>query len=203
MKHVCQATAFATAAVLIAAAGCGPRPLTRDETIQALMAQNRELQDNLLAAEGRIADLEATGATPTPRPEPIEDPFGALAIRFGKYTGMLDTDEDPGPDRLKVVIEPLDAEGEVVKRAGRLRLDALTLGPAGAEPTPYHTWTFPQADLAQTWIGSLGIRGYVMKLRWPGGRPPRGEALLLRACFTTLRGEDLTAETRLPLAETR
>ncbi len=197
-----QATAFA-AAILAAGAGCGPAALTRDDTVQALMAQNRQLQDDLLAAEDRIADLKAAGATPSPRPERAEDPFRALAVRFGKHTRVLEADDAPSADRLTVIIEPLDAEGETVKRAGRLRLEALVVAPAGDEPRPYHTWTFPQADLAQTWIGSLGIRGYVLNLRWPRGRPPEGEALLLRARFTTLRGEALTAETRLPLAEAR
>ena len=201
MRRSLIAAAPVLAALSVLAAGCGKDAPTRDHYVQALMAQNRELQDKLREAEDRIADLEAAGATPTPRPEATEDPFRALAVRFGKHTGVLNTDEGPGPDRLKVVIEPLDAEGEVVKRAGRLRLDALVSGPEGAEPAPYHTWTFPQEDLAQTWIGLLGVRGYVLKLRWPRGRPPEGRTLLLRARFTTLGGEDLTAEIRLPLAE--
>jgi len=201
-RPLIRAAALLAGALLLAVGGCG-YALSRDESVRSLMVQNRELQEQLLAAEDRIADLKAGGAEPAPRPPPTEDPFRALAIRFGTGTGPVDEDGQPGPERLQVVLQPLDAEGDVVKRAGRLHLEALRPGADGAEPTPQHAWTFPQADLAETWIGSLGIRGYVMTLRWPDGRPPAGEALLLRARFTTLGGETLTAERRVRLAPER
>jgi len=203
MQPFTRTAALLASGLLLAVGGCGNEMLSRNESVRALMAQNRELQDKLLAAEDRIADLKAAGAEPAPRPRPIEDPFRALAIRFGTGTSPVDEDGQPGPERLQVVIEPLDAEGDVVKRAGRLRLEALRPGADGAEPTPHHAWTFTQADLAEMWIGSLGIRGYVMTLGWPDGRPPAGDTLLLRARFTTLGGETLTAEQPVRLAPER
>ncbi|MFO8015268.1 MAG: hypothetical protein R6X20_18455 [Phycisphaerae bacterium] len=196
-----HAAAVLAGAVLAAVAGgCGDATLSRDESVRALMAQNRELQDQLLAAEDRIAALTADGAEPTPRPRAPEDPYRALAVRFAGPTGPVDEDPAPGPERLHVVLEPLDADGDVVKRAGRLRLEALRPGGDGQDPTSYHIWTFSQDDLAQTWVDALGVRGYVLTLRWPGDRPPEGEALLLRAAFTTLAAETLRAERRVPLA---
>ena len=190
---------WAAAVLAVLGTGCAGPLLSRDERLEALTAENRRLQDALLTAEARLADLEAAGAAPRPRPaEPPEDPFRAVAVRFGRFTTILEG-ASPGSGRLKVVLEPLDAEGEVVKRAGALRLEASVEPGAGAAPVPYHTWTFSRDDLAQAWIGSLGVRGYVLRLRWPKGRPPRGEALRLQARFTTLRGEVLEAETRLPL----
>jgi len=190
------------AALVLPVAGCGGGLLSRDEYIQALMEQNRELQDDLLAAQEKVAQLRAAGARPQPIPKAAEDPYRAVAVRFGRYTAALDTTGDGQPDRLKVVLEPLDAEGDVVKRAGRLELETLVPTEGDAPPRPYHTWTFPQDELAQTWIGSLGIRAYVLKLKWPNGRRPQGKALLLRARFATLAGETLTAETTVPLQET-
>jgi len=200
MEPSIRAAALLACGLLVAAAGCGDLTLSRNESIRALMAQNRELQDKLLAAEDRVADLEAAGAEPADRPRPPEDPFRALAIRFGGGTAAVDEDGEAGPDGLHVVLQPLDAEGDVVKRAGRLRVEALLPGNDGGEPGPFHTWTFSQGDLAQTWVDSLGVRGYVMTLRWPGGRTPAGEAMRVRARFTTLGGEGLEAERRLPLA---
>jgi len=199
----CLAAALALPAValLLSAAGCGAGLISRDEYVQALMEQNRELRADLLAAQEKVAELRAAGARPQPVPTPPEDPYRPVAVRFGRYTAALDTAGDGRPDRLKVVLEPLDAEGDVVKRAGRLELDALVPAAGDAPPQPYHTWTFPQDDVAQTWIGSLGIRAYVLKLTWPDGRPPQGGALLVRARFTTPAGETLTAETAVPLQE--
>ena len=181
------------------AAGCGDGLISRDDYVQALMEQNRQLETDLLAAEKTVAELQAGGARPQPLPEPPQDPYRPVAIRLGTTTAALDTDGDGRPDRLKVVLEPLDAEGDVVKRAGRLDLEALLPQGDDTPPQPYHAWTFSQEDVAQTWIGSLGIRAYVMKLRWPQGRPPEGKTLLVRARFTPLAGEALTAETTVPL----
>jgi len=198
-------TSFTRAAVLLAGgllaavAGCGDATLSRSESVRALMAQNRELQDKLLAAEDRIADLEAAGAKPADRPRPIEDPFRAVAIRFGGGTGAVDEDGKAGPERLHVVLQPIDVEGDVVKRAGRLRVTALRLGNEGGKAEPFHAWTFSQEALAETWVDSLGVCGYVMTLRWPADEPPEDETLLVRARFTTLVGEALQAERRVPL----
>jgi len=195
------AALLALAALAPLAAGCGDGLGSRDDYVRALMERNRQLEADLLAAETKVAELRAAGARPQPVPEPPEDPYRAVAIRFGPTTAALDTTGDGRPDRLKVVLEPLDAEGDVVKRAGRLDVEALVPKGDDTPPQPYHAWTFTQEDLAQTWIGALGIRAYVMKLRWPDGRPPQGETLLVRARFTTLADEALTAETTVPLQE--
>ena len=195
MSRIGRLTALLALAL---AAGCGQGALTHDEQVEALRAEVRRLQDELWKAEQRVPTDVASADTPAPAP-PAADPFRALAIRFGKHTGVPAS----SPDRLKVVLEPLDGGGDVVKRAGSLVLEARLPGKAGPPAAPYHTWRLPAADLAQTWIGSLGIRGYVLKLPWPGGRPPEAEALLLRACLTTLDGRALDAETRVPLGEAR
>jgi len=189
MLRIGRITALLACLVALAS-GCTRPALTRDETVEALRAEVRRLQDEVRTAEARAADTAAA-----PAAKPAEDPFQALAVRFGTYTGVPAS----SPDRLKVVLEPLDREGDVVKRAGRLVLKTLAAGADGAAAEPYHTWTFPQEDLAETWIGTLGIRAYVLKLPWPGGQPPATEALLLRAAFTTVDGRTLETETRVPL----
>jgi hypothetical protein len=199
--------ALLAAAGLALAGGCGDATLSRAESVRALMEQNRELQDHLRAAEDRIADLTAAGAEPSPRPTPPEDPYRPLAVRFADPTGPVDEDGQAGPEGLHVVLQPLDAEGDVVKRAGRLRLevfgppaDGRDAGDAG-EATPLHVWTFSQDETAETWVDALGVRGYVLTLPWPAGAPSAGEAVRLRAVFTTLRGETLEAARRLAPAE--
>jgi len=198
-----HAAVLLAGAVVAAGAGCGDATLSRDESVRALMAQNRQLQDQLLAAEDRIADLTAGGAEPARRTPVPDDPFRALAVRFADPTGAVDEDGQAGPERLHVVLQPLDADTDVVKRAGRLRLEVLRPPADGGEATSYHIWTFSKEDLAEMWVDALGVRGYVCTLRWPGDRPPAGEALRLRAAFTTLAGETLEAETRVPLTPQR
>ena len=194
------------------AAGCGG-PLGRDEEVRMLMARNRQLEDGLLASEKKVAELTAPGARPAPLPAAPEDPFRPVAVRFSPYGGVVDTGGPVGSERLKVVLELVDATGDRVKRAGRLDLEALAPGPAtpgqspatpwrrpaGQPPRPYHQWKFSADDLRQTWLSGLGAYGYILRLPWPGGRRLEGDRLLLRARFTTLAGEVLTAETEITL----
>ena len=208
----------------LAGAGCATTSLSRDEQIQMLMARDGRSQEELQAAQQRIAQLTASGAQPRAAPAPVEDPFRPAAVRFGKYSGVLDENRPATQQRLRVIIELLDASGDVVKRAGSLDLEALT-PPAGSEKVsgtlrlkvpdtfsdrpgaappaqagqPFHRWTFSVDELRQTWLSGLGTYGYILKLPWPGGRAPAGDRLVLRARFTTLSGEVLTAEAEMPL----
>jgi len=190
--------AWAAAAVLALAAGC-QGPLSRSERVEMLMARSARLEEELQEARERLAQLEGAEAavSETPRAGAPEDPFRAVALRFGKYTGGLAADGRPGNRMLKVILEPLDAEGDVVKRAGSLELEVLAAD--GAEPTPLARWAWPAEEFAKTWLSGVGLYGYVLKLEWPSGRPPAGGRVLLQARFTTLSGEVLEAETELAL----
>jgi len=183
-------------ALLLGAAGCSGPALSPAERAEMLMARSARLEEELLAARRQLAQLTEAGKSATEATEPAamppEDPFRAVAVRFGKYTGGLDTDGHPGDERLKVILEPLDAEGDVVKRAGALALEALE--PTSGEPRLYAQWKWSREELARTWLSGLGLYGYVLKLDWPEGRPPESGRLLLRARFTTLSEEVLSVE---------
>jgi hypothetical protein len=187
------------------AAGCGGGggPLARDDEVRLLTTANRDLQAKLEARDHELAALRAAGATPAPVVRPPEDPFRPVALQFGEFTGVLDADAGPAVSRLKVVLEPVDADSEIVKRAGSLDLAAYEPGAPGHPPLLYHRWTLPAAELVQTWIGMFGIHGYVLKLPWPDGRPPTASTLILRAKFTTLTGESFTAETTIPVPQAK
>ncbi len=192
---------LAALAAGLAGLGCGSESRREGPAAEfspppaSLVERNRRLEAEVLAARRRIAELEA-GRPATPQATP-QDLYRAVRVRFGRFTGGLDVDRRPGPERLKVVIEPVDAEGDVVKRAGTLELALYDDG--GKEPHLIHKWRFGRDELAQTWLSGFGIYAYVLKLDWPGGSPPESGKVLLRATFTTLRGEELGAETRLSL----
>jgi len=180
--------------------GCGGSSLSHQEQLSLLMAKNRRLEDDLRKCQEQLAALTAAGAKPSASAVPaVQDPWRAVAVRFGKYTGALDSSRVTGEERLKIVLEPLDADGDVVKRAGSLALEALEPSADEKPPQPFHPWTFERDELAKTWLSGLGTYAYVLKLPWPHGRAPAGDKLLLRAKFTTLSGEVLAAETTVTL----
>ena len=187
----------AAGAAMILAAGCAGQPLSRGEKVEMLMARSARLEEELLATRQRLAELEGTGRPAPEAAKAVEDTFRAVALRFGKFTGGLAADGRPGDQRLKVIIEPLDGEGDVVKRAGSLELEALA--PGGKDPAPIGRWAWPTEEFAKTWLSGLGLYAYVLKLDWPGGKPPASDRVLLRARFTTLSGEVLSAEQEISL----
>jgi len=186
----------AAGAAMILAAGC-QGPLSRGEKVEMLMARSARLEDELLATRQRLAELEGTGRPAPEAAKAVEDPFRAVALRFGKFTGGLNADGRPGDQRLKVVLEPLDAEGDAVKRAGSLDLEAVEL--VGGKPQTLAEWKWTREEFAKTWLSGLGLYAYVLKLDWPGGKPPASDRVLLRARFTTLSGEVLSAEQEITL----
>jgi hypothetical protein len=201
LRRVAAAVLACGGILVLLGAGCGGA-LSEEQQITALMAQSRQLEVDLREREQRIAELTGAGATPPAPAAPApasEDPYRPIAIRFGKFTGLVGAGDPVEKQRLKIVIEPLDAEGDVVKRAGSLQVEALEEGAKEETPRPFHRWEFPQEELAQTWLSGLGAYAYVLKLPWPDGRRPSADRLLLRATFTTLAGEPLTTETRIDL----
>jgi hypothetical protein len=182
---------------MILAAGCAGQPLSRGEKVEMLMARSARLEEELFATRQRLAELEGTGRPAPEAAKAVEDPFRAVALRFGKFTGGLAADGQPGDQRLKVVLEPLDAEGDVVKRAGSLDLEAVEL--VGDKPRTLADWKWTRQEFAKTWLSGLGLYAYVLKLDWPGGKPPASDRVLLRARFTTLSGEVLSAEQEITL----
>ncbi len=204
MKRRVVGVAAGLAAAVAALAGCAPTPLARDAQVEALLKENRRVEDLLIASENRVAQLSEAGKPPPEAPPKMEDPFVAIAVRFGKYCDILGAAGKPAgreplgrttDERLKVVLEPLDGEGDVVKRLGALELEAFEGDAATAKP--FAAWRFPPEELAKTWLSGLGTYAYVLKLPWPADRPPKAGPVHLRARFTPLGGGPLEAETTL------
>ncbi len=174
-------------------------PISRDEQVRLLMEKNRRLQAELQDSQQKVGDLTAAGRTPAPAPAP-EDPYRACRVQVGSLSGVVDRGGGPAKERLRLIIYPVDASGDVVKRAGRLDLEILEPGPKGQPPKPFGHWSLPADELALTWLSGLGEYGYVLRLPWPQGKPPAAETLLVRAKFMTFDGRTLATEAEVPVA---
>lgn len=108
-------------------------------------------------------------------------------------TGGLDRDGVPGDEGIQVVLEPLDANGQVLPAPAEVAVALMdhTL-PPGEQRLAY--WAFP-ADEAGEHRRSGGIsRGLQFDLLWGKERYPANRELDVYARYTTSDGRALTAQ---------
>jgi len=202
-----QALWAALAAVTVAA-GCAPDPLTMNERLELMVHMNKQLQFELLESHRRIAELSGGQGSVEPKTGPdqltpgvalVDDPFKALHVTLHRLTGGMDTDGQPGDEGLRVILQPRDKAGHVVKRAGAVEVELFDLARTEGDRRVAR-WEFTVDQAAREWVsGLVGISGYSLQLPWPGGAPPRRDHLTLMARFTTLDGRPLTAQTDLKI----
>ena len=202
-----QALLAALAAATLVA-GCAPDPLTMNERVELMVHMNKQLQFELLEAHRRIAELSGGQGTVEPQHAPdqlspgmalVDDPFRALHVTLHRLTGGMDTDGNPGDEGLRVILQPRDKAGDVVKRAGAVEVELFDLARTEGDRR-IARWEFTVDQTAREWVsGLLGVSGYSFQLPWPGGRRPEHSHLTLMARFTTLDGRPLTAQTDLKI----
>jgi len=108
-----------------------------------------------------------------------------------RLTGGYDFDGEPGDEGLQVIVEPQNAAGEYVARAGNLSIVVLDPQLRGAQARVAR-WDFTakeaQAAIKRTLLG----RGVHLEMPWPSGPPKHGE-LKLFVRFVTEDGRKLEA----------
>lgn len=112
-----------------------------------------------------------------------------------KLTGGHNVDDQPGDEGLMVVIEPLDAEGQLIEAPGEVSV--VLLDPAlEGEAARVARWDFTSEEAAghikRTPLGD----GLHFDLRWPHG-PPANRTLNLYVRFKTLEGKKLQLEKQI------
>ena len=189
--------------LVVLMSGCAPDPLTLDERVELMVYMNQQLQIELLESHRRIAELSGgQGSTRLasapddlqPGAALVDDPFKAVRIKLDRLTGGLDIDGRSGDEGVRVIVQPEDKAGHVVKRAGAVEVELFDLA-CDEGDRRIGRWEFTVDQAAHEWVsGLLGVSGYSLELKWQGGRPPQHEHLTLMVRFTTIDGRPLTAQ---------
>ena len=185
------------------AAGCGgPDPLTLQERVQLMVHMNEQLQNEVYQLNRRIAELSpgGTGSTmPQQGPDRLaaamaDDPFRAVKLELHRISGGFDADGQPGDDGVRLLVQPRDAQNDVVKRPGAIEIDLFDLMLDEGSRRLGH-WEFTVSQAAKEWVtGLLGATGYSFQLKWPGDKPPVHNRLTVMVRMTTLDGRPLTVQ---------
>jgi hypothetical protein len=149
----------------------------------ALRAENDKLQREISnlnrrhdADEATIHALEQkSGTVPTLPEDRLEKLFTVHGITLGKLTG-----DDPDNHGFRVAITPIDDNGDKLKAAGSISVDAYDL--AAGDNAHLGHWDFDEQAARANWFGSALLYGYVLKIPWQ--KPPTHPDVTVKATFT-------------------
>jgi len=100
-------------------------------------------------------------------------------------TGARDTDGNPGDDSLHIVLAPQDRDGELVKLAGAIEIDAVDPSRPASSQLIGH-WKYSPSESRQNWHRGFLASGYQFEL--PIQESPHSDELLLKARLVTPDG---------------
>jgi hypothetical protein len=134
------------------------------------------LEADIKSRENQVAELQGTAKVRRERLVRVH------RIELSPFTKGRNFDDKPGDDGFKIYLNLLDAEGDLIKQAGRVRAELFDLDAAGRR---LGLWEFDLDEAAGNWNSLLGNYGYVFECRWQKDIPIRSP-MTLRVRFTDL-----------------
>ena len=192
-------------------AGCsGPRNFLNEN--DALRRENLELKatvDSLnQKLESRLQQIAALETASTrPRPalpgvEPGDIPV-AVSLRFGMYTGPVDTNSDGNDDLLRLYFQPLDQKRRFIPVAASVQVQVLAITP-GQEPRVLADQFFSTADLDRTYRTGVTGTHYTVEIPLPDDLPADVHEVTVKMQLTDAStGIALTLQSGFPLKRVR
>jgi hypothetical protein len=153
-------------------AGC--RNCNCDLLEAELRTRENELRDikiemSRTAACNQEYQREIQGLRQVPPPKVSVEASSSVAavkeINLGRLTGGYNKDACPGDDALQVVVEPVDADGSVIKAPGKLYVEAVEITAEGIK-IPLCFWEISPDQLRRSWKSGLLSTGYYEILPW-------------------------------------
>lgn len=187
----------AVTALLLPASGCVDVRLTelrrdlnqKNERVAALERENAALK---ISRDETRQQLEiARGITPGERASLV----APETITIDTRSGAEDYDGRPGDDGLTIHLKLFDREGDAIKSAGDIRIDAFDLGDP-ANPRTVGSWSFTAEQAAKLWLGKFMTYHYTLKCPWQGG-PPTARELTVSATFVDLMTRRVLTQQRV------
>lgn len=190
-------------ALALAVCGCGlrgnvdlleARLREQDDRLHVLTSELEQTQTELKTAR-READLLRDQLHKREHVASHSEQTAVLArvegVRIGALlSGGLDRDEQPGDDLLSALVVPHDADGEVLKLPGTIRLELFDLSRDGNRQR-IGEWEFEPEQTRERWHSGFLAAGYRFRVPWQ--QSPKNETLLLHARLTTPDGRQFDA----------
>jgi len=170
---------------------------------EALRREKERLERTVAQRDGTIAtlhkqidDLKRLG------PDRPADLFAPVTIEIASLSGGADYDGQPGDDGITVYLRPRDADGDVVKVPGLIKVQ-LVDNTVLESPRVLRVYAFDDLNqVRKTWHGKFGTQHYTLRCPFPPGvELPKSRRLLVSASFVDiLTGATFTANQEVAFA---
>jgi len=144
-----------------------------DTELARLRAENQQLSQDLR----RLESADETQRLPTLPQERLAELWTVAGLRFGRLTG-IDRRSEGHP--LKVYLRPIDQDGDPIKAAGSITIEAFDLS---ASDVRIGRWEFGVEESRKLWNSGGLLNEYVLTCPWEGEAPAEGRKLLVKATF--------------------
>ncbi len=129
--------------------------------IDRLRQQNQALTGRLANAEQQAQQLKKqvqtlSAVTDDTQPEDIYD---LQKIKIWRYTNLYDKDEDGKIESLIVYLQPIDADGDVIKAAGNAEVQLWDLNKKEAQAL-LGTWNVSSNEIKKLWYATVLASNY-------------------------------------------
>ena len=180
--------------------------------LELLEAEVRQHKDSLYRAEAKSTELEsqltlarreaelirsqvAVNGGQTPLPEQTGNLVRLSGVKINTLlSGGKDRDGQPGDDLLVALISPHDEQGDLVKIAGEVEIEAYDMTRPGDDKR-VGRWTFNPEQAAKAWHSGFVGAGLQFELPWQA--VPTHKELLVHARLRTTDGRQF--DTNSPL----
>jgi hypothetical protein len=183
--------------LLLLLAGCGigserksPAELEAERLRQERAALTGDIQQYRAEIEQLRAQIRALSALPQ---DERVNPYELTAIRIARITNFYDKSKDGIQEQLIVYLQPVDAEGDIVKAAGTVHVQLWNLNNPNGQAL-LGQWQVQPAELQKLWFDSF-TTGYRLTFDRPEALEVLAEPLTIRVTFIDfLTGKSFLAQ---------
>jgi len=162
----------------------------------ALRRDKARLERTVAERDATIASLEQQTITLKRfGPDRKADLFAPVKLEIASLSGGANYDGKPGDDGITVYLRPRDADGDVVKVPGRMKVQLVDNTDIGS-PRVLGVYEFEDLnEVRKIWHGKFATQHFTLKCPFPAGvQLPKSRRVLISAEFLDLlSGATLTA----------
>lgn len=188
---------FLPSFLLLLASGCGigsERKSPAELQAEKLQQEKAALTGDAEQYQAEIEQLRAQVKALSALKDHPDNPYELTTVRIAKISNFFDKDNNGTQETLVVYVQPIDAEGDIVKAAGTVGVQLWNLNNPNGEAL-LGQWKVEPGELRKLWFDSLTTTGYRLTFDRPEALKVFSEPLTIKVTFTDyLTGESFRAQ---------